>query len=368
MSRFSGFVRKEFSHIFRDKRTLLILFGLPIAQMLIFGFVISNEVRNVGIAFYDQSHDAITGKISDKIISSGYFIPKYNIQSPDEIEKVFRGGQVKEVIVFEPEFGEKLERNGTANMQLLLDATDANLANLVSTYTTGIIRDFANKSNQTAQLPRQIATEVRMLYNENLESAFLFVPGIMAMIMVLVAAMMTCISIARENEMGTMEVLLISPLKPMQIIVGKVIPYAALSCINVLTIIALGYFVFGVPVQGSLALLLAECLLYILLALSLGILISTVANSQLIAMLISAVGLMLPTILLSGFIFPIENMPKILQWLCQIMPPKWFIIIVKDIMLKGVGLGYVWKETFILVGMTGLFLLISWKKFKIRLE
>ncbi len=368
MSRFSGFVRKEFFHIFRDKRTLLILFGLPVAQMLIFGFVVSNEVRDVGIAFYDQSHDVITGKISDKIISSGYFIPKYNIQSPDEIEKVFRSGQVREVIIFEPEFAEKLERNGTAHVQLILDATDANLANLVSTYTTGIIQDFVSQYNRNSQLPLQIATEVRMLYNENLESAFLFVPGIMALIMVLVSAMMTSISIAREKEMGTMEVLLISPLKPMQIIVGKVIPYAVLSCINVITIIALGYFVFGVPVQGSLALLLAECLLYILLALSLGILISTVANSQLIAMLISAVGLMMPTILLSGFIFPIENMPKILQWLCQIMPPKWFIIIVKNIMLKGVGLGYVWKETLILVGMTGLFLLISWKKFKIRLE
>ncbi|MFH1213086.1 MAG: ABC transporter permease [Candidatus Neomarinimicrobiota bacterium] len=368
MNRFAGFVRKEFFHIFRDKRTLLILFGLPIAQMLIFGFVISNEVRDVGIAFYDQSHDAVTRKISDKIVSSGYFLPEFNIQGPDEIEKAFRSGKVREVIVFEPEFGKKLERLGTANVQLILDATDANLANLVSNYTTGIIQDFVTKSNQTTQRPIQIVPEVRMLYNENLESAFLFVPGIMALIMVLVSAMMTSISIAREKEMGTMEVLLISPLKPMQIIVGKVVPYAVLSCVNVITILALGYFVFGVPVQGSLALLLAECLLYILLALSLGILISSVANSQLIAMLISAVGLMLPTILLSGFIFPIENMPKILQWLCQIMPAKWFIIIIKDIMLKGVGLGYVWKETLVLIGMTGLFLLISLKKFKIRLE
>jgi len=368
MSRLAGLVRKEFFHIFRDKRTLLILFGLPIAQMLIFGFVVSNEVRNVGIAFYDQSHDVITGKISAKIISSGYFIPRYNIQSPGEIEKVFRGGQVKEVIVFEPEFSEKLEHRGTANIQLLLDATDANLANLVSTYTTGIIQDFASKSNLMVQLPLPIIPKVRMLYNENLESAFLFVPGIMALIMILVSAMMTSIAIAREKEMGTLEVLLISPLKPIQIIVGKVVPYAALSGVNVITIILLGYFVFGVPIQGNLILLLAECLLYTLLALALGILISSIANNQLIAMLISAVGLMLPTILLSGFIFPIENMPTILQWLSQIMPAKWFIIIVKDIMLKGVGLSYIWKETLILIGMTGLFLLISLKKFKIRLE
>ncbi|MBU0710316.1 ABC transporter permease [bacterium] len=368
MNRFLGFVRKEFFHIFRDKQTLLILFGMPIAQMLIFGFVISNEIRNVGIAILDQSHDVVTQKITDKILSSGYFLLEYKLSSPDEIEQVFRGGKVKEVVVFEPQFERKLARTGKANVQIIADASDANLANLISTYTTGIIQDYVNRSNAVNPVPMRIVPEVRMVYNEQLRGAFLFVPGIMALILVLISALMTSISITREKEMGTMEILLVSPLKPIQIIIGKVVPYTALAFINAVTILLLGNFVFGVPIQGSVILLLLECMLYILLALSLGILISSVTDNQMVAMMLSAFALMLPVILLSGFIFPIENMPLILQWICQLMPPKWFIIIIKSIMLKGAGIGYIWKETLILMGMTVLFLTISLKKFKIRLE
>ncbi|MFA4839818.1 MAG: ABC transporter permease [Candidatus Neomarinimicrobiota bacterium] len=368
MNRFRGFVRKEFHHIFRDKQTLLILFGMPIAQMLIFGFVISNEIRNVGIAVFDQSHDAVTQKITEKILSSGYFLLEYDIHSPNEIGKAFRGGKVKEVVIFEGEFARNLEKTGTANIQVIVDASDANLANLISIYTTGIIQDYMSKSNAQHSMPMQIVPEVRMLYNEQMKSAFLFVPGIMALILVLISAQMTAISIAREKEMGTVEVLLVSPLKPIQIIIGKVVPYVALSFTNAVTILLLGFFVFGVPVHGSVVLLLAECMLYILLALSLGILISSVTNNQLVAMMMSAMALMLPVILLSGFIFPIENMPKILQWLCQLMPPKYFIVIIKNIMLKNTGFLYVWKETLVLCGFIVLFILLSVKKFKIRLE
>ncbi len=368
MNRFRGFVRKEFYHIFRDKQTLLILFGMPIAQMLIFGFVISNEIRNVGIAILDQSHDVVTQKITDKILSSGYFLLEYKLNSPDEIGQVFRSGKVKEVVVFEPQFERKLTRTGKANIQIIADASDANLANLISTYTTGIIQDYVNRSNALNPVPMRIIPEVRMVYNEQLRGAFLFVPGIMALILVLISALMTSISITREKEMGTMEILLVSPLKPIQIIIGKVVPYIALAFTNAITILLLGNFVFGVPIQGSVVLLLLECMLYILLALSLGILISSVTSNQLVAMMLSAFALMLPVILLSGFIFPIENMPLILQWICQLMPPKWFIIIIKSIMLKGAGIGYIWKETLILMGMTALFLTISLKKFKIRLE
>jgi len=368
MNRFRGFVRKEFYHIFRDKQTLLILFGMPIAQMLIFGFVISNEIRNVGIAILDQSHDVVTQKITDKILSSGYFLLEYKLNSPDEIGQVFRSGKVKEVVVFEPQFERKLTRTGKANIQIIADASDANLANLISTYTTGIIQDYVNRSNALNPVPMRIIPEVRMVYNEQLRGAFLFVPGIMALILVLISALMTSISITREKEMGTMEILLVSPLKPIQIIIGKVVPYIALAFTNAITILLLGNFVFGVPIQGSVVLLLLECMLYILLALSLGILISSVTSNQLVAMMLSAFALMLPVILLSGFIFPIENMPLILQWICQLMPPKWFIIIIKSIMLKGAGIGYIWKETLILMAMTVLFLTISLKKFKIRLE
>ena len=367
MNRFWGFVRKEFYHIFRDRQTLLILFGMPIAQMLIFGFVISNEIRDVGIAILDQSYDVVTQEITEKILSSGYFRLEYQLSSPDEIEAVFRGGKVKEVVVFEPQFQRRLQRYARAQVQIIADASDANLANLITTYTTGIIQDYVNRTNVGSPLPMRILPEVRMVYNEQLRGAFLFVPGIMALILVLISALMTSVSITREKELGTMEILLVSPLKPIQIIVGKVVPYIALAFSNAVTVLLLGNFVFGVPIQGSVTLLLLECMLYIMLALSLGILISSVTNNQLVAMMLSAFALMLPVILLSGFIFPIENMPLILQWLCQLMPPKWFIIIIKGIMLKGVGITILWKETLILTAMTALFLTISLKKFKIRL-
>jgi len=367
MKAFIGFVIKEFYHIFRDRRTMLILFGMPIVMMLLFGFVITNEIKDVKVAILDLSKDQVTREISTRLTSSGYFKLYTNLQSQKEIDAVFRKGIIKEVIVFEPNFAYHLQKEGVAKVQLIADASDANFANLVTNYTMGVIRNYTIDLNKNITIPYQIKPEVRMVYNPELKGVYLFVPGIMAMILMLISALMTSISIVREKELGTMEVLLVSPLKPIQIIIGKVTPYVALSFINASIIVILGYLVFGLPVQGSLVLLMFECFLFITLALSLGILISSNTDSQQVAMLMSMVGLMLPTILLSGFIFPIENMPKILQWLCAIMPPKYFIIILKNIMLKGVGLAYIWKETLILASMTTFFIVVASKKFKVRL-
>jgi ABC-2 type transport system permease protein len=341
MKRFWGFVLKEFLHIFRDPRTMLILFGMPIVQILLFGYVITNELKDIKIAILDQSKDPVTIELTNKIISSGFFILDRNIKNMKEVEDVFKEGNVRQVIIFE---------------------------SLVVHYTMAIIGDFVREQNKLTGSPIQFIPEVRMLYNNELKGVYMFIPGIMAMILILVSAMMTSISIVREKELGTMETLLVSPLRPAQIILGKVTPYIALSFINAVTIIIMGNLVFGMPVQGSIILLLAESILYILLGLSLGILISTITKTQQNAMFISLFALMLPTILLSGFIFPIENMPKVLQWLSLFMPPRWFITIIKNIMLKGTGLMYVWKETLILIVMTSLFLGLSIRKFKIRLE
>jgi len=368
MNRFIGFVKKEFHHIFRDPRTMLILFGMPIAQILIFGYVVSNEITDVKIGIYDKSKDNVTNEITNKITSSGFFILNENLNSDKEIEDAFKKGIIREVIVFENNFAEKLKREGTAGIQIIADASDANTANIVSNYTKAIINSYVKNELFAKGLPYEIIPEVRMLYNTSLKSVYMFVPGTMALILMLVSAMMTSISIAREKEMGTMEVLLVSPLKPLPIVIGKVIPYMALSFINAIVIIALSYFVFDMPIMGNLAFLLLETLLFIFMALSLGILISTVSNSQVVAMFISMFALMMPTMLLSGFIFPIENMPKILQWLSTVMPAKYFIIIVKNIMIKGSGIGIIWKETLIIVGMTLFFLGMSIKKFKVRLE
>jgi len=368
MRKFLGFVIKESYHIFRDKRTMAVLYGMPFALMLIFGYVITNEIKDVRIAVLDQSKDEITREIIDRLVSSRYFKLYGNLKTDGEIDKAFKKGIVKEVVVFGPEFGKKLGKEHNVIVQIISDASDANFANLTSNYTFGIIRTYLNELNQKQKLPYEIVPEVRMVYNPELKSVFMFVPGTMAMILMLICALMTSISIVREKELGTMEVLLVSPLKPIQIIIGKVTPYVVLSFIDASVIVLLGYIVFGLPVQGSILLLMAECLLFILLALSLGILISTTTRSQQVAMTVSLVALMLPTILLSGFIFPVENMPRILQWLCMLMPPKYFIIILKSIMLKGTGFFYVWKETLVLAGMTILLIVAAARKFKVRLE
>lgn len=363
-----GFIIKEFYHIFRDVRSMLILFGMPVVQVLIFGFAISTEIRNAPVAILDHSNDYVTQQITNKLLSSGFFIRGDQVTNEDQIQQIFRKGKVKEVIVFEKDFAKNLENERAAHVQLIADASDPNIANLIVNYTNAIIQSYQQEYFKGMALPVEIVTESQMLYNPGLKSVFMFVPGIITILLMLISAMMTSISIAREKEMGTMEILLVSPLNPVQIVTGKVIPYVLISFINALTILLMSFFIFKMPLEGNMILLLLESILFIVMALSLGIFISTVSNSQQMAMMLSMFALMLPTILLSGFIFPIENMPFLLQLLSNIMPPRWFIIIIKSIMLKGLGIQYVWKETLIIAGMTVFFIALSIRKFKIRLE
>lgn len=369
MKRFKAFVKKEFLHIFRDSRTMLILFAMPMVQILIFGFVITSEIQNASIAVLDKSKDELTQEAIQKLVSSGYFRLDHYLRSEQDLETAFKRDRVKMIVVFEPNFAKQFYSEKQANVQLITDASDANTARILSTYASGIFNRFQAEHNTPDGKNNSIInTEVRMFYNENLDGVYMSVPGIMAMILMLVSAMMTSISITREKEFGSMEVLLISPLKPFQIILGKVTPYIFLALINALSILAMGYWVFQVPIKGSLFLLLFEATLFTILALSLGIFISTVAKNQMVAMFMSMFGLMLPTILLSGFIFPIENMPLPLRVLSNIIPPRWFIIIIKKVMLKGAGIAYVWKETLILLGFIIVFVGLSIKKFKVRVE
>jgi len=285
-----------------------------------------------------------------------------------EIEDLLRSGKARLVIIFESDFEKSIIRDGAAQMQIIADASDPNTANMLVSYANAIVADYSRSLGVGQTLPMRVDQQVRMLYNEELKGVFMFVPGTMALILMLLSAMMTSISIAREKEQGTMEILLVSPLRPVQIVLGKVTPYIGMAFINAVVIIALGVLVFGMPVRGSLVLLMAESFLFICMALSLGIFISTMANSQQVAMFISMFALLLPTMLLSGFIFPVENMHWILQGISHIIPAKYYIIIVKNIMIKGSGFLFVWKETLVLVGMMILLLLVSVKKFKTRLE
>ncbi len=366
MKQLLSFIHKEFLHIFRDFRTLIILFGIPAAQIMIFGYVVTTDIRDAKIAIIDPSHDEITRSLIDKIDASEFFEVTEELPSAAEMDDLFKHGKIKEVVIFEPDFGKKLTREGEATVSLITDASEPNTGRLVASYTQAIINSFNQDfAKQTGMI---IQPEVRMVYNPRLEGEYMFVPGLMTLILILICALMTSVTIVREKEFGTMEVLLVSPLRPIQIVIGKVTPYLALAFVDVIIILIMANVIFGLPVKGSLVLLLAESLLYIALALSMGIFISTVSTTMQQAIFISYLGLMLPSIILSGFIFPIENMPKFYHILSLILPPRWFIQIIKTIMLKGIGFRYVWKETLILAGMTTFFLGLSAKKFRLRLE
>jgi len=368
MKRFLGFVKKEFLHIFRDFRTMIILFGIPAIQILLFGFVVSTDLKNAQVAFLDFSGDEMTQKISDKICSSGFFRKSETLLSFNDIDKVLRGNKTKAIIIFEKDFGRRLISEGKAAVSIITDGSEPNMATLITNYVTAIVTDFNRElAGASAAGTLLVQPEVRMFYNPSLKGQYMFVPGVITLIMILICALMTSITITREKEFGTMEVLLVSPLKPVQIILGKVLPYFILSFVDVIIILLLSWFVFGLPIKGSLVLLLAESMLYILMSLSLGILISTVAKTMQQAIFISLVGMMLPTVLLSGFIFPIENMAKIYGWVSAILPPRYFIVIIKNIMIKGTGFLYVWKETLLLIVFTMVFIGLSIRNFKIRL-
>jgi ABC-2 type transport system permease protein len=368
MKRFLGFVKKEFLHIFRDGRTLIVLFGLPVVMIILFGYVVTMEIQDVKVGIWDRSRDTETQKVIQKIFSSGYFLPAGYLDREEQIGELFRSGKAKVVVIFEKDFEKGLRTEGRAAIRLIADASDANSAQLAQNYLQGVLMNHFQSMKADVKLPWTVEQKTRMYYNQELKGVYMFVPGLMALILMLISALMTSVTITREKEFGTMELLLASPLKPREIILGKVTPYVVLSLVNALTIIMLGFLVFHVPVVGSIWLLLGQCMLYICLALSLGVLISTNARTQQIAMVMSLLGLLLPTILLSGFIFPIDNMPKILQWFSSIIPARYFIVIVKDIMLKGTGMAYIWKETLILAGMTLFFIVAATRRFQIRLK
>jgi len=368
MKQLLSFIRKEFYHILRDKTTMMILLLMPIIQIILFGFALTTEVKDTQVAVLVPTNDEASSRIIDKLDASAYFDVVAKIHTTDEIQPIFRDAKAKLVVVFEDHFGEKLRHNGTAHIQLLADATDPNAATSFTFYASNIINSYQQELMGENKNPYQITPEVKMLFNPQMKSSFNFVPGVLGMIMLLICAMMTSIAIVREKEMGTMEILLVSPMKPIYIILSKITPYFVLSCVNFATIMLLSVFVLGVPIAGSFMSLVAVSLLYIFVSLSFGLLVSTITDSQQAAMLVSGMGLMIPVMLLSGMMFPIENMPLPLQWLSCIVPARWYIAAVKAIMIEGLGITSVLKEVGILCLMGTILVTISLKKFKVRLE
>lgn len=368
MKQFFIFVRKEFLHVFRDNKTLLMLFGLPIAQIVLFGFALTNEIKDSNIVICDYAQDNASRQLIDKISTSSNFIVKEQMIDQQQIESVFQEGDVKLVIVFPNGFEKDLLHDNRAQLQVIADASDPNTASTLTSYINSITTDFQQDLNRTAKMQPAVTAEIRMLYNPELKGATNFVPGVMALVLLLVCVLMTSVSIVREKEKGTMEILLVSPMNPVTVIIAKAIPYFFLSLINLTVILLMSVFLLDMPMNGNLLLLYLVSSILILCALSLGLLISNVTETQQAAMLISLMAMLLPTVLFSGFMFPLENMPVALQVVANVVPSKWYYIIVKSIMIKGVGFLSIWKETLVLSGMTIFLLLVSFKKFKIRLQ
>lgn len=346
---------------------MFILLGMPIVQIIIFGFALTNEVKNSQIAVMDNSKDAATSAIIQEIAASKYFDINRNLYSYHDIEAAFKQGHIKMAVVFPQAFANDLQHFNKAQVQLIADASDPNVANTLTNYASSIIRDYQDRITNERRLPYTIDTEMRMLYNPQLKGAYSMVPGVMAMVLMLVCTMMTAITIVKEKELGTMEIMLVSPIQPLKIVTAKAVPYLALSMVNIASILLLSVFVLDVPINGSVALLVFESILFTLTCLALGLLISSATDSQQTAMFISLIGMFLPTVMLSGFMFPIENMPLPLRIISNAVPAKWFYAIVRSVMIKGAGLQAVWKETLILAGMMMFLLVLSIKKFKIRL-
>ncbi|ASK32673.1 multidrug ABC transporter permease [Chryseobacterium sp. T16E-39] len=362
------FIKKEFYHVFRDRRTLLILFGLPMVQIILFGYALSSEVKNIGIAVQDNAHDIHSQQIISKIQASPYFKMQDPILNYPDVEKRFKEGSIKCAVIFPVHFGEDLYRTGGAQIQVIADASDPNTATILTNYLNTIINDYQQQLNPNIRTPYKIIPEVRLLYNEEQNGSLNFIPGVIALIFMIVSTALTSVSVVREKEMGTMEILLVSPFKPVMVLMAKAIPYLVLSLVNFVIILLLSVYLLDVEIRGSLLLLFGESIIFIITCLSLGLLISNVTNSQQTAMLISMMGMMLPTLLLTGFMFPIENMPWIFRVVSHILPSRYYYDIVKAVMLKGLGFSYVWKETLILLGMAAGLLTLALKKFKIRLS
>lgn len=364
MNQFISFVIKETKHIVRDRRTMLILFGMPVVMMLIFGFAITTDVRNVKVTVVTAVMNPRIQQVVQRIDASEYFVVTHTVSNTQEAKQLLADHQADMAIVFSNDFANE-RYSEQASVQFLVDYTDPNMAEQRVSYIRQIIMDEL-RSQQTAQ--QQAIANTKLLYNPQMKSAYNFVPGIMGMLLMLICAMMTSVSIVREKERGTMEVLLVSPVKPLYIMIAKTVPYFVLSIFILISILLISKFILVVPIEGSVITILAVSLLYIVLALALGMLISVVSQTQVVALLISGMLLIMPSTMLSGMIYPIESMPTVIQYISTIVPTRWYVSAIKKVMIMGVGVNMIYEELIIMLGMTLLFLGIALKKFKIRLS
>lgn len=368
MKQFGSFVLKEFRHILRDRRTMLILLVMPIVQIVLFGFAISTEINNINLAVIAPQQSETIRQIVDRIDANEYFTVVGQLSSPDQIDPLMQREKIDMVLRFGDDFDRGMTQASGAAAQIVIDASNPNNAAAEAMYLQSIVSSYFTEKHPGALSAPAIRPNIQLVYNPRMESTYNFVPGIMGLILFIICAMMTAISIVREKEVGTMEVLLVSPVRPISIVLAKMIPYFAISCVNLATILLLSYFVLGVPLAGSFFWLCTASLIYIVLALGIGLLISTIAKTQVAAMLLSSMAFMMPIIMFSGMIFPVESMPRVLQWVSDIVPAKWYVSAMRKLMIEGLSLRYVATEITVLTGMAVGIIAVALANFKNRLE
>lgn len=379
MKEFFAFVRKEFLHIFRDRKTLLVLIGLPTMLIVLFGFAISTEIRNVNIGFFSPQEDAVLSRLADKIDQSGYFTSVGWMRSEAEIDEAMRQGRIDVALMFGSDFTSGLYSPEGAVVSVVTDATNPNNASMEVMYLASIINEYFSSDISRSVSMRMAASatmssasgmlvpNLRMLYNPQLKSSYNFVPGIMGLILMLICSLMTSVSIVREKETGSMEVLLVSPVRPINIVLAKMIPYFVIACVVLLNILLLTIFVLKVPVAGSFFWMILVSVIYIILSLGIGMLVSSLVRTQIIATLICGMIFLVPVMMFSGMLYPIESMPVALQWFAQVIPAKWFIEAIRKIMIEGVPVRYVTTEILVMTGMAAMFFTAAVVKFKDKL-
>lgn len=364
---FIAFVLKELLHILRDLRTILILLGMPVVQVLLFGFALNTEVKNLRVAVVDQSHDVLSKRLTESVLQSPSFAPVRGVTDLSDVDDRMRRGELELVVVIAPYFYQRMMAGDQAAVQLLVDASNPNVASIAAGYVQSVLGGLLQEQFGGEGQPYGVDVQTRMLYNPALESTYNFVPGIIGLVLIIICSIMTSVSIVRERERGTLEVLLASPMKSGTMLLAKMIPYLLLSFVILIMTLLLSYFALKVPIRGSLLPLFTLSVLYIVVALSVGLFVSTISPNQAAAIIIAGIGMMTPTLLLSGMMFPISSMPRLMQWLAQLVPGTWYVDGMRKVMIQGASWSAIWLHHVVLAAMTATTLGLSMIKLKPRL-
>ncbi|MBA4383103.1 MAG: ABC transporter permease [Anaerolinea sp.] len=374
-SRLISIIRKEFIQILRDKRALAIILIIPIMQLFLLGYAATNDVRNIPLAVYDQCRCAESRSLLDAYRAADYFRLAYSVTSEDEIRALIENGEARAAIIIPPDYNTRLAK-GDAQAAFILDGSDPTSASTAysaalligQAHSTQLMMENLQRAGvNTARLQQPLEIRTQVWYNPDLVSNYFMIPGVIGMILFAITSILTATSVVRERERGTIEQLIVTPIRPWELIVGKVTPYVILALINTFEVLAVGHWWFGVPIRGSLTLIVATSGLLLLSGLGIGLFASTIANTQQEAMLTVWMTL-LPSIFLSGFFFPIEAMPAVLRWFSAIIPLRYYLVIIRSVMLKGSGINSIWMETLALFAFGVVILLAASLRFRKRLD